>query len=364
MSDGSAAGGGSDPAAGEGPDPAAGEGPDPAAARDARSGRLADLGPQVGIGVCYLATVLGGMALADEAAAAGLAAFENAHSVGNVGVFAVYVLLGTVFMLLAFRYGRGIDLIRLFLAAVFGAMAANALLLLTGVGGVADATSALGGLPATPLGAGLAVAFVAALWVYPEWYVIDVVGILGGAAVIPMFGLGFGPLPIVVLLVVWAGYDAYAVYGSGHMKELASGVGDLKVPVVFVVPTELGASFRDAEFPDLSAEDDGDESSDAAEADPLPVTLLGLGDAIIPGMLAVSAGRFLDAPTVIPALNANAPALGALLGGVVGLAALGYIAREFEGVHAGLPPLNAGVLGGYLAGSLAAGLPLAAALGL
>jgi presenilin-like A22 family membrane protease len=322
--------------------------------------------------------VLGGMALAGPAGDAGIAAFENPGSVGNVGVFALYVLLGTAVMLAAFRYGKGQELVRLFLVLVFSAMAANAVLLATGIGGVVDASSAFGGLPATPLGGALVAGFAAALWLYPEWWVIDVVGVLGGAVVIPMFGLGFSPLPLVVLLVAWAAYDAYAVYGSGHMKELASGVGTLKVPVVFVVPTERGASFRDAEFPDLSEkgedasgdEDDSGGGDDPADEDttdeePFPVTLLGLGDAIIPGMLAVSAGHFLtDAPTLVPALNANAPALGALVGGLVGLFALGYVARRFEGVHAGLPPLNAGVLGGYFAGTLAAGLPLAAALGL
>jgi presenilin-like A22 family membrane protease len=373
------------------------------AAGTGAAGRLAGLAPQAGIGLCYVATVLGGMALAGPAGDAGIAAFENPGSVGNVGVFALYVLLGTAVMLAAFRYGKGQELVRLFLVLVFSAMAANAVLLATGVGGVVDASSAFGGLPATPLGGVLVAGFAAALWLYPEWWVIDVVGVLGGAVVIPMFGLGFSPLPLVVLLVAWAAYDAYAVYGSGHMKELASGVGTLKVPVVFVVPTERGASFRDAEFPDLAAEDAAGAAADGAEDaageaadgaedatgeaaadgagqavsasgdgggeadgdDPVPVTLLGLGDAIIPGMLAVSAGNFLtDAPTLVPALNANAPALGALVGGVAGLVALGYLARRFEGVHAGLPPLNAGVLGGYFIGTLAAGLPLTAALGL
>ena len=56
--------------------------------------------------------------------------------------------------------------------------------------------------------------------------------------------------------------------------------------------------------------------------------------------------------------------IGVVGGGVAGLAALGYIARRFEGVHAGLPPLNAGVLGGYLVGAVAAGVPLTTALGL
>jgi presenilin-like A22 family membrane protease len=349
-----------------------------AAGTDVTSGRsvasrLVDLAPQAGIGLCYLATVLGGMALADETRAANLALFQDPGNVGNVGVFAGYVLVGTVAMLLAFRYGRGETPLRLFMAAVFGAMAANAVLLATGTGGVVEATSALGGLPGAPVGVGLAAVAVAALWFYPEWYVVDVIGILAGAALIPMLGLGFGPLPIVVLLVLWAGYDAYAVYGSGHMKELAGGVGALKVPVVFVVPTEWGVSFRDLEFPDLTDGEpskcpEGDATGDAGGGDGgqeyFPVTLLGLGDAIIPGMLAVSAGHFLDAPIVVSALNANAPALGALLGGIAGLLALVYVTQRFEGAHAGLPPLNAGVLGGYFVGTVAAGLPLTAALGL
>lgn len=364
---------------------------------DDLAARLTGLTPQAGIGACYLATVLGGMALADETSAAGLALFQDPGNVGNVGVFGLYVLAGTAVMLLAFRYGRGETLLRLLLLGVFGAMAANAVLLATGIGGVVETTSALGGLPGTPLGIALAAAAIAALWLYPEWYVVDVVGVLAGAAVIPMFGLGFGPRPIVVLLVAWAAYDAYAVYGSGHMKELASGVGTLKAPVVFVVPTERGASFRDAEFPDLTddggdgREDDGgdrpmDDGGDSQEEvggdgqmgdgrdgqthdedgkpEYFPVTLLGLGDAIIPGMLAVSAGQFLDAPTVLPALNANLPALGAFLGGIAGLFALVYVTNRFEGAHAGLPPLNAGVLGGYALGTVAAGLPLTAAVGL
>lgn len=326
---------------------------------------LSDYAPQVGIGACYLATVLGGMALADETREANIAAFNDPGQVANVGVFALYVLVGTGVMLLAFRYGRGKDLVRLFMVFVFAAMAANAVLLVTGVGGIAGAGSVFGGLPATPVGGAVVVAVAAVLWRYPEWYVVDAVGILAGAVMIPMFGLGFEPLPIVVLLVAWAAYDAYAVYGSGHMKELASGVGDLKVPVVFVVPTELGASFRDAEFPDLTDGDDGEDDAGDGEGGTMPVTLLGLGDAIIPGMLAVSAGQFLtEADAVIPALNANLPALGALAGGVVGLFALAAVARRFEGVHAGLPPLNAGVLAGYAAGTVAAGLPLTAAIGL
>jgi presenilin-like A22 family membrane protease len=41
-----------------------------------------------------------------------------------------------------------------------------------------------------------------------------------------------------------------------------------------------------------------------------------------------------------------------------------YLVHRVEGAHAGLPPLNAGVLGGYFVGCVAAGIPIATALGL
>jgi presenilin-like A22 family membrane protease len=46
------------------------------------------------------------------------------------------------------------------------------------------------------------------------------------------------------------------------------------------------------------------------------------------------------------------------------MAALTYLVHRVEGAHAGLPPLNAGVLAGYLVGAVAAGIPVTAALGL
>ncbi|MEF8774417.1 MAG: presenilin family intramembrane aspartyl protease PSH [Halobacteriales archaeon] len=350
---------------------------DDGAAAAAR-GWLAGVAPQAGIGACFLATVLGGMALADEVAAADLALFADPGQVGNVGVFAVYVLVGTAGMLLAFRYDLGEVLLRSFLVVVFAAMAADAVLLSAGAADAIAGDAVFGGLPTAPTGVALAAGVAAVLWVHPEWYVIDVVGVLAGAAIVPMLGLGFGPLPVVVLLVVWAAYDAYAVYGLGHMKELAAGGIGLQVPIMFVVPTERGGSFLDADPGALTDGGDagGDDSSEAetmdvddgsesgGKRDGSAVTLLGLGDAVIPGMLAVSAGQFLPAPAVVPVLNANLPALGALAGGVVGLVALNYVLARFEGAHAGLPPLNAGVLAGYLVGTVAAGLPVTAALGL
>jgi presenilin-like A22 family membrane protease len=328
---------------------------------------LGDVGPYLGIGTCYAATVLGGMALSDEVADAGLAVFANPGDVGNVGVFAVFLLVFTGVTIAAIRAGVGMQVIRLYMTLAFGTGVAALLAVGADVGTVGAGGTVVAGLPTGPISVAVTMATAAVLWVYPEWYVLDLVAVAAGAAFIPMLGLGFGPLPVVVLLVVWAGYDAYAVYVSGHMQELAEGVGSLRVPIVYVVPRERGFTLLDGWSPlgdDDGGDGDGDDDSDEDGEDTRPAMVLGLGDAVIPGILGVSAGQFLDAPAVVPMLNANLPALGALLGGVVGLVALFYLVHRVEGAHAGLPPLNAGVLGGYLLGAVAAGVPLTAALGL
>jgi len=338
------------------------EGADRVAEADDSGSSWTEWLPYAGIVALYTATVLGGLALTDEMSALGLVLFENPGNVGNVGVFAVLVLVTTGIMVLAFRYEVGDLLVRAFLLGSAGVLTATAFVAVTGIGTVASEGAAMG-LPADPVSAVVAAVTAVVLWVYPEWYVNDLAAVVFGAAAIPMLGLGFGPFPVVVLLVLWAGYDAYAVYVSGHMQELAAGLGDLRAPIVFIVPHSLSYSLRDEglDLADSGDESEGDESSDEGMHN---VALLGLGDALIPGMLAVSAGEFLDAPTVVPALNANLPALGALVGGLVGMGGLLYLVHRVEGAHAGLPPLNAGVLGGYLVGAVAAGVPVTAALGL
>lgn len=305
-------------------------------------------------------TILGGMALVDEVKAYGLVMFQDPGHVANVGVFGAIVLAATAVMVLAFRHEYGETALRAFLALNFGLAVGGLLPLAAGVGSLATSGPLMAGLPTSPLPIALGLFVAGAVWSYPEWFVTSAVAVLLGIAIIPRVGLGFGPLPIVVLLVVWAAYDAYSVYVSGHMKELASGVSDLKLPLMYVVPHSLSVRLVDG-GPSLRPTA-GDENDD--ESDDPQVTMLGLGDAAIPGMLAVSAGEFLDAPAVVPALNANLPAIGAVVGGLVGMVALLYIVNRVEGMHAGLPPLNAGVLTGYLVGAVAAGIPLATALGL
>jgi presenilin-like A22 family membrane protease len=296
-----------------------------------------DPGPAVGIFALFAATILGGLALVGPFETAGLQAFEDPSNLGNVGILVVWVLIATGLFLAAFHYGLGDWVIR---ALVIGALS---YILYTPVAAFLPST-----IPSPAVVAVLPAGVVAAvLWVHPEWYVVNVAGVAFGVVAVALFGAGLSPLPAICLLVVLAMYDAYSVYVSEHMQSLGGGVVDLALPMVFVVPGDLSFSLRETE----------DLESLAAGA-----MVLGLGDAIFPGVLAASGAVFLDAPTVVAGLNA--PALGALLGAFVGLVGLNYVLFRVQRTHAGLPILNGTVIAGYLMGALAGGVPLVEAVGL
>jgi len=212
---------------------------------------------------------------------------------------------------------------------------------------------------AAPVVAAVVAALVAlALLVHPEWYVIDATGIVMAAGAAALFGVSFGILPALVLLVGLAVYDAISVYRTKHMLTLAEGVMQLNVPVLFVIPTRLDYSFRadtDGMVDDEEREEEGE--SEGFERDAL---FIGLGDAVMPTILAASAAFFLDAEAI---LGIPIPALTAAAGTLVGLVVL--IRKVLRGeAHAGLPLLNGGAIVGYMLGALFAGVPLDAALGI
>ncbi len=330
-------------------------------------------GPILGLGALYLLTILGGVALAGPFETAGVQTFEDPESVANVGLIFAEIVIITVLFILITRYGYGLRVLRVLVLGVFG---------------YATHLAVFGsGLPAADVvGPVLGVAVFTALLVYPEWYVIDAAAVVAGAAIVAQFGNGLGPLPALVFLVGMAAYDAYAVYVSEHMQQLGGGIGELKLPMMYVVPPSLSFSMEDLGNPfEEEADDPGgsgdpddpgdgesvpeDSESEAGENREESVgretpILLGLGDAIVPGLLVVSAGQFLPAEPLIAGTIVNAPALGAILGSVVGLAGLLGLLYAIERAHAGLPVLNTCVILGYLAGAVVAGVPIATALGL
>ena len=82
------------------------------------------------------------------------------------------------------------------------------------------------------------------LYVHSEWYVVNTVGILVGSGVIVMLGVSFVPTLIMVFMIAAAVYDAWAVYKSKHMLDLADTMMNLNLPILLVAPQDSDYSMR------------------------------------------------------------------------------------------------------------------------
>ena len=205
------------------------------------------------------------------------------------------------------------------------------------------------------------------LWRYPEWYIVNLVGILVGAGVITMIGISFVPTLIIIFMILAAIYDHWAVNGSKHMLELADTMIDLKLPILLVAPKEKGYSFLDEkegvmektiQRPSQEDWDDPKIGAIKVEKTGRDALFMGLGDVIFPGMLIISTITFL--PQTGPVLGSLpltsffgwihldplTVGLGTLLGGLMGY--LGLMTQVAKGKpQAGLPLLNGGAILGY-----------------
>ncbi|MCX6683139.1 MAG: presenilin family intramembrane aspartyl protease [Methanoregula sp.] len=264
--------------------------------------------------------------------AAGITAFEDPASLANPFIFIVILLVFTGFLLLLIKYGRkewiaAIIALSIFLTFlyIFSAL----VYVVTG-----DPTLA------AVLVFALSILATVILYKYPEWYVIDSLGILIAAGVAAIFGASLEYYLVILLLVLLAVYDAISVYKTKHMITLAEGVIDLKTPILFVIPKRRGYSFiRDG----IGKLDDGGERA---------AFIIGMGDLIMPSILVVSANVFLQGWRLFGIINL--PALGAIIGSLAGLAVLLHFVASGK-PQAGLPPLNGGTILGFLAGWVLAG---------
>ena len=277
-----------------------------------------------------------GLLLASPFQAAGVIAFSNPESVFNSLYYILLILAFTAFLLVIIKSGKRwvLQLIMgLVIISTLYFVYSTLLLELTQMGWLV----AIGGTAFT--------AFL--LFYYPEWWIIDAVGVLTGAGAAAIFGISLAILPTLVLLIALAIYDFVSVYETKHMIALAEGVVDLKLPILFVLPRKKGYSH-------VKWVREASQTTDEGKLERREALFMGLGDAVIPTILVISANTFLVAPTIG---FINMPAFGAALGTIVGYVALMYYA--FKGQpHAGLPFLNSGAIGGFLIACYVAGVHL------
>jgi presenilin-like A22 family membrane protease len=290
-------------------------------------------------GLLFLVVHVGAVSLAPTFEAAGYQTVEDPQNPTNSALYLGAILVVTALMLVAFRYefDWAVRLVIVGASAMLSWYVFSVFL-------PGTAALAAAGLVAV------------ALLSYPEWYVIDAAGALMGAGAAGLFGISFGLLPAIVLLSVLAVYDAVSVYGTEHMLDLADGVLDLNIPVVLVVPLSWSYSLLSEGVPD--------DATEGTDADEREVFFVGLGDAVMPAVMAASAAFWSPAPAyrlpVVPTMGL--PTLLSIVGTFVGLGVLLRMVLKGR-AHAGLPLLNGGAIGGYLVGSVLAGVPLVSALG-
>ena len=274
-----------------------------------------------------LAVEIGSILLSIPVQAAGITAFEDPTSIANPFIFILILLVFTGFLLLLIKYGKkkwiaAIIALSIFLTFVY--IFTALVYVVTGDPNLAIFLIFTLSILATVL-----------LYKYPEWYVIDGLGILIASGVAAIFGSSLEYYLVVLLLVLLAVYDAISVYKTKHMITLAEGVIDLKTPILFVIPKRRNYSFiRDG----IGKLDDGGERA---------AFIIGMGDLIMPSILVVSANVFLKGWRLAGIINI--PALGAIIGSLAGLGVLLYFVASGK-PQAGLPPLNGGTILGFVLG--------------
>ncbi len=251
-------------------------------------------------------------------------AFENPDDPMNLVFFFVIIIVMTLIILIIAKYWKK-QLIQFIILGAIGYTAAYVIYPLF--------TLIVNWLVSAVIAVVLAGIIVFLLLKYPEWYVIDIAGIIIGAGAIAIFGISLGIFLVILLLIGLAVYDAISVYKTKHMIDLADTVMDLKLPVLLVVPKIRHYSLI-KETKSLKEKLKAGEERDAF--------FMGLGDIVMPGILVAS---------IYHNLNNGLPiALSVIIGTLIGFAFLMIFVMKGK-PQAGLPLLCSGAILGYIVSS-------------
>ncbi|MEA2074793.1 MAG: presenilin family intramembrane aspartyl protease PSH, partial [Euryarchaeota archaeon] len=181
----------------------------------------------IGMGCFILITQIIAILLAAPFDVAGMTAFENPDDPLNPLIFFFIIIVFTALILVLFKFGGQKLVYFVMLAAVaitiyyvmYALLRPNVYL---------------------PVVSTLALAIL--LYKYPEWYILDATGLIIGGGAAAIFGISLGILPVLLLMIILAVYDAISVYKTKHMVSLAESVIDLRMPIIFVLPRKWSFS--------------------------------------------------------------------------------------------------------------------------
>jgi presenilin-like A22 family membrane protease len=284
-----------------------------------------DVFPVLLMGSLFVLVDLSAFLVAGPFEAAGAVAFQNPSDPFNLAFFFITLLVTTAIILLIIKLHKRQALRFIFL----GAITVLIIFVLYPILSIFIINEYL----SLGLSVILAAILLATLVKKPEWYTLDSIAFFAAAGAIAMIGISLDIWMVIILLIGLAAYDAFSVYISKHMIDIADSVIDLKLPIMFVVPKKKGYSLL-KETKRLKEKLEDQEEREAY--------FLGVGDLVFPGILAVAAFHNLTTNALVMALAVLA---GTLLGFTV---LMSYVARGKP--QAGLPFLCSGAILGYIVG--------------
>jgi len=283
--------------------------------------------PMVLMGCLFVVIHLLSMLIMKPFEEGNMGAFENPNDPTNLIVFFVIMLAVTVTILLIAKFWKK----QFIQVIILGSIAYTSFFvfypLLSFVVPYATLSLILSIIAAAIL--------VFALIKYPEWYIINLCGIIVGVGAIGLFGISLSIFLVIVLLIGLSIYDAISVYKTKHMIDLADAVMDLKLPVMLVVPKNRKYSLL-KETKGLKEKIEEKEEREAF--------FMGLGDIVMPGILVASSFYNI-------ADNGFLIALSVMIGTLIGFAVLMSVVIKGK-PQAGLPYLCSGAILGYVISSL------------
>jgi len=255
----------------------------------------------------------------------GLNAFDNPNDPMNLLVFFAIMLVVTVTILLIAKFWKK----QFIQVIILGSIAYTSFIVFYIIlSFVVTANLAL------LLSVIAAAILIVALVKYPEWYILDLTGIIVGVGAIGIFGISLSIFLVIVLLIGLSIYDAISVYKTKHMIDLADAVMDLRLPVMLVVPKVRTYSLL-KETKGLKEKLENKEEREAF--------FLGLGDIVMPGILVVAALQNIPDNGLLIALSV-------MIGTLIGFAVLMSVVIKGK-PQAGLPYLCSGAILGYVVSS-------------